>query len=261
MSIIWSGLMPHPPIIIASVGKHRALSANQTILACQAIAKNLLKHEPKRVVLISPHSPRTRQGVSFWQKPQLEGDFSQFGAPDCHFTLPNDLPWLETWIRSYPDAEPIPDQSLDHGASVPLYFLKDAGWNGPTVVMGLPSHSGLELRRLGESIKKACHDFVPTGLLASGDMSHCLKNDGPYGFDPAGEQFDTTFLTAVKQGNYHKASQIDAFLRNSAMQDVLESSEVAWYATDFNNRNRYFYNYEAPFGVGYGVMRFFGKQP
>jgi hypothetical protein len=39
---------------------------------------------------------------------------------------------------------------LDHGALVPLYYLREAGWNGKTVVIGFTPQS-IEQRRWSQA--------------------------------------------------------------------------------------------------------------
>ena len=75
------------------------------------------------------------------------------------------------------------DKSLDHGTMVPLYFLDQYDTDYKLVRIGL---SGLPLTKhyeLGQCIKKAAELLERnTVVIGSGDLSHKLKEDGPYGF-------------------------------------------------------------------------------
>ena len=258
MTIIWTGLAPHPPIIVRSVGGARCREAQHTIDNMDLFAEDLLSHRPDRVVLISPHTPRPKTGIAAWFGDQLSGDFSRFGAPQTRLRFPLDRDWLNSFIAHYSDVSKLTDEPLDHGAAAPLYFLDGAGWRGPTVVLGLPWDEGGELDRIGSAIN-ACDDDKRTALIASGDMSHCLKEDGPYGFDSYGPIFDEAFVSHLKIGDYRGALNLDWELRQAARQDVVESCRVVWAASDFDHQNHHFYHYEGPFGVGYTVMRFRGE--
>jgi aromatic ring-opening dioxygenase catalytic subunit (LigB family) len=44
---------------------------------------------------------------------------------------------------------------LDHGALVPLWFLAEAGWTGPTIILSLNYSVDDGLTRLGEAIAAA----------------------------------------------------------------------------------------------------------
>ncbi len=78
------------------------------------------------------------------------------------------------------------DNKLDHGMMIPLHFLKEVcGGRLPYkfVRIGL---SGLNLQthyQLGRLIMQASETLGRnTGIIASGDLSHKLLEDGPYGF-------------------------------------------------------------------------------
>lgn len=153
MSICWAGLLPHPPIIVPAVGGQRRHAATQTIAACEELAIDLMAHRPDRLILISPHTPRPNHGICTWETPRIRGDFAQFGAPNCQLEIANDLTWLDHFKQRFSQTHGLPQQSLDHGAAVPLYFLAKAGWSGPTVVLGLPWSTHKTLETLGHVIK------------------------------------------------------------------------------------------------------------
>ena len=65
-----------------------------------------------------------------------------------------------------------PGQPLDHGALVPLWFLAEAGWKGPTVIASLnyPGEGGCT--SFGEAIgaaAKSLHRRI--AFIASGEMA------------------------------------------------------------------------------------------
>ena len=79
------------------------------------------------------------------------------------------------------------EKRLDHGTMVPLYFVGQY-WKGYHLVrIGL---SGLPLithYELGQCIQKASESLGrKTVLIGSGDLSHRLKEDGPYGYREEG---------------------------------------------------------------------------
>lgn len=259
MPVTWSGLMPHPPIIVATVGRQRCAQAQPTIDACHHLAADFIAAKPDRLVLISPHSERPRKGIGLWAGARVQGDLSRFGAPQTKVALTTDREWIARFQATYAATIDLDGQPLDHGAMVPLYFLTRAGWDGPTAVLGLPWDEADELDRIGMAVKHACSDDKATAILASGDMSHCLLADGPYGFHPNGPEFDRQFVEAIRRGAYSDAQTIDGQLRFDAKQDVLESSRIAWVAGGYANQNHHFFSYEGPFGVGYSVSKYYSE--
>ena len=101
-----------------------------------------------------------------------------------------------------------------HGALVPLWFLAEAGWAGPTVVLGLnhPGEGGLTT--LGAAIA-ATAQALPRRLavVASGDMSHRLTVNAPCGHHPQAHEFDETFIRLVCAGDYRGIEKIAPELR------------------------------------------------
>lgn len=260
MSIIWTGLAPHPPIIIKEVGGVRCDEARATINGMQAMCSDMLQHKPERLIIVSPHAPRPTTGISSWAGESIQGNLAQFGAATVKARLPVDRNWMESFVRRFVNVSRLAEEELDHGSMVPLMFAIDAGWKGKTCILGLPWDSGGELDRMGEALAHACNDEVPTAVIASGDMSHCLKPEGPYGYDPVGPAFDALFVELIKACRYPEVASIDPVLREGARQDVVESCRVVWSATDYRSNHNQFFSYEGPFGVGYSVMKFFGER-
>jgi MEMO1 family protein len=251
-------LMPHPPVVIPEVGGRRGEDAEETMRAMRACAGRVLAAQPDTVVVISPHAPRRPRAFGVWENAQLRGSFARFGAPDAVVGLPNDHDLAAAIAR---EAEamglptwPIQQGELDHGATVPLWYLCDAGWRGPTVVIGLnyPGEGGLE--KLGLAIAGAARKSQRrVALVASGDMSHRLKPGAPSGFHPQATDFDRAFIDRLRASDYRGILRLDAELQELAAEDVVDSTVIALAAVDWNSTGAEVLSYEGPFGVGYGV--------
>lgn len=256
--IVFAGLMPHAPVLIPGIGCGRERNAAATVTAMQALAARLTASEPGLLILISPHSPRRPSGFGIWQTERIAGDFTQFQAPHIGVNLPTDQQLnrqLAATAREHRlEMWGITRFALDHGAGVPLWFLRETGWTGKTAVIGLnqPDQGGHEA--LGGAIREA---VARTGrraaIIASGDMSHALQAGGPAGFHPLAAAFDRDVVAAICSGDYRRLQDIDPELQNAAAEDVLDSTLIAAAAVNWNSEGREFLSYEAPFGVGYAV--------
>jgi AmmeMemoRadiSam system protein A/AmmeMemoRadiSam system protein B len=231
----------------------------------RAAAQCVMSQHPETVVLISPHSPRQPRAFGFWTADPLQGSFAQFGTPQAAVSLPLDQPLiraitaeahardLETW--------PIHDYPLDHGALVPLWFLAEAGWTGPTVVVGLNYPGDGGLIAFGEAIAAAAQKISRRiAVVASGDMSHRLTADAPCGFHPQAHQFDEAFIRLVRNGDYREIEKITPELRELAAEDAVDSTLIAASAVNWQTSGHQVLNYEGPFGVGYGVAILFAEK-
>jgi MEMO1 family protein len=260
-NLVFAGLAPHPPIIIPQVGRGREKESQVTVEAMKKFASRFMATSPDLLVLLSPHSPRRRNSFGYWPGPKLKGDLSQFTAPHAKLTLPNDLPFMKQLSQAGKKQGmalwPIDEKGLDHGAMVPLYYLWDAGWWGPTIVLGLSYPGETHLDALGKALSEViAHETRRIALIASGDMSHCLSPDAPGGYCPEGKQFDQAFVRKLKDRQYEKVHQLDENLVANAGQDVLETTEVVLKTLGYNKEQGEVLSYEGPFGVGYTVAIF-----
>ena len=139
---------------------------------------------------------------------------------------------------------------------VPLHFVMEAGWDGPTNVLGLPWQSDGNLDHLANTLAESLDPDRRTALIASGDMSHCLTHHAPCGYDPNGALFDQQFSEHLRAFEFKQAIEMDRTLCEAARQDVVAACHVALQAISFRCIEPRFYSYEGPFGVGYCVMRF-----
>ena len=99
-------------------------------------------------------------------------------------------------------------------------------------------------------------------LLVSGDLSHKLEADGPYGFDPAGPRFDEAFRRVVESGDPTGFAELDPSMCEAAAECGLSgfimlagalAGEKAESGASFSSE---LLSYEGPFGVGYGVAAY-----
>jgi pyruvate formate lyase activating enzyme len=257
-NIVFAGLAPHPPIVVPAVGRGRERECASTVDALSHLARRAIFAGPDTIVVLSPHSPRRHGSFGYWKGAHLRGDFARFGAEHPQSEFPADQRFIEhlqeeAAARAIP-LWPIGESHLDHGALVPLWYLEEAGWLGPVVVLGLnyPGESGLEA--LGEALAAAAKARGGRiAIIASGDMSHRLTQDAPSGYHPRGIEFDEEFIAALRNRDADALRGMDAELLDVAGQDVIETTIIALSATGFDVSHTEVLSYEGPFGVGYGV--------
>ena len=93
-------------------------------------------------------------------------------------------------------------------------------------------------------------------LIASGDLSHCLKEDGPYGYKKEGPLFDHDIITAWKNRDFMRFLTFDPIFTEAAAECGLRSFQIMAGALDQKKIKPNYYSYEGPFGVGYGICGF-----
>ncbi len=95
-------------------------------------------------------------------------------------------------------------------------------------------------------------------LVASGDVSHKLKEDGPYGFAPEGPEFDRIVTELFAHGDLEGLFGLDAALCDGAAECGLRSFQIMAGALEATGEPfaSELLSYEGPFGVGYAVAAF-----
>jgi MEMO1 family protein len=256
MAIPCSVLMCHAPIVVPDVAGHRARQCAETTRAMGDLAARICAHGPDVVVVVSPHAPRhaTRWGICT-QSP-LSGNFGRFGADHIGVTAPGAPLAAARLVPVARDLKlttrEIAGDNLDHGALVPLYFLRQAGWDGPSLLVALPQPGTRSEERMGQALARAAEQAGERWIiLASGDMSHRLNQNAPAGYHPLAKEFDRSFKARIDAGDLRGACAIDPALREIAAEDVIDSCAVAAGAVGFRSEGHRTYAYEGPFGVGY----------
>lgn len=257
-AIVFALLMPHAPVLVPRVGGSRGGAAAASGCAMRVAAERMMRAQPQDVVLISPHSPRKPGAFGLRTGDFIDGSFVDFGTPQAAVSLPNDRELVDAIVEAaHARGVPtwlIPDHHLDHGALVPLWFLGEAGWHGPTVVVSLAYSGKGRLIQLGEAIEAAAHSsHRRVAVIASGDMSHRLTTGAPCGYHPQAHLFDETFICLLRDGDYRTIPGINPELRELAAEDVVDTTIVALAAAHWNASGREVLHYAGPYGVGYGV--------
>lgn len=155
-----------------------------------------------------------------------------------------------------PDSIIISSPHPDWGFNVPLHFLaKEFKGKIKTYLTGIEPQKIYFYQ--GKKTCQALKKDKNYALIASGDLSHCLKKDGPYGFHPNGPKFDKALIEYLKKKdieNFLKLSEMypeagECGLRSfSFLLGILEESKINWQPKILS--------YESPFGVGYLVVNF-----
>ncbi len=254
MGLIYTVFVPHPPLLVPEVGRGEERKCQGSLDAYHEIARRLAQAEVETVILVSPHATLTKEGITLAIDDAVEGNFAQFGAGQVNLSFVSDTEVVTQLQEHLSGVVPVRGV-IDHGSFVPLYFLKKAGWNGKVVLMGMPLEQPEEYGvRMGQILEELPGRYA---LVASGDLSHRLKEDGPYGFDPAGPEFDEFVLKALR-GDTKKIADLPVDLVEKAGECGYRSLRLALAAKEGSPE---VLSYEGPFGVGYLVADLYHSSP
>lgn len=264
--LIYTALVPHPPILIPAVGGPESERCQTTRESLRRLAAEVVKLDPEVVVIISPHGPVFSDAIAIHRLPSIEGDLGVFGAPEIALSAEidqtlGDLLLAEARAAKIPVAPVTPDwaeeweaERLDHGTLVPLYFLQEAGYRGAILPVAMGMLPLVQLYAFGQALQRAIdRSGRRTTVLASGDLSHRLSPDAPDGYAPDGPAFDREVVEALGRGDLTALFHIDPGCRERAGECGYRPLLMLTGVLDGMKVQPLVYSYEHPFGVGYAV--------
>jgi aromatic ring-opening dioxygenase LigB subunit len=258
-SVVFSGIAPHPPLLVPEVGGERLKDVSDSQRSLEEFSRRLVESKPDTVVVISPHSPIDPVRFTTRSSRLLSGDFREFRAAAVRLEFENDLELIKA-VSVAAEREGVElvtsggDVPLDHGALVPLYYARKAGWNGPVVVFGFTQQSNVAHLSFGLAIARGAASINRRiALVASGDLSHRLIVGGPYEYEPTAHLFDEQIVKAIAECDSQAVLDVDLDLRIRAGECGYRSVVVALGSVCQELRDCRVLSYEGPFGVGYMV--------
>lgn len=272
MAIVAAFAVPHPPLIIPAVGRGREKGIASTVEAYREVSRQIVELDPQTIVLSTPHSIMYRDYIHVSPGTHAHGSFAQFGAPEAAYDVDYDAAFA-TSLAAACDADGLAagtagerDPSLDHATMIALHFIQQAYRDAKKpasfklVRMGISGLSPAEHYRMGILVQRVA-DVLGRRVVyvASGDLSHKLKPDGPYGFAPEGPEFDRRVCHDFETADFLDLLTMDRGFAERAAECGLRSFQIMAGALDQTDVTPRLLSYEGPFGVGYGVASFYPK--
>jgi AmmeMemoRadiSam system protein B len=253
MSLVFAAITPHPPLLIPAIGKDQLDKIEKTKKAMEKLEEEIYTRKPQVIIIISPHSSLFKNSFSINAHTNFESSFEEFGdlstkkewqgAPDIavkitHMSGNLNLP-----------TQLVSQEKLDHGASIPLFYLtKHLDKHVKILPVGYSHMNAMEHIRFGEILKEAVmSNNKRVAIIASGDLSHNLNKVSPYK-----ENLDERIRNLLKNKAIGNMLELDG-------SDLLKESNECGYRSilillgiikemDYKFEE---YSYEHPFGVGY----------
>lgn len=271
MTILGAYIVPHPPLIIPGVGGGEEEKIQNTILAYHQIAQEIHVHRPETIIFLTPHSVFYQDYFHISPGQAAGGSFRDFGDTKTNIAVNYDQELVRE-IEHLAIANDLAagtlgekNPQLDHGTLVPLYFIRqhwpEQAEDFLAIRISVSGLSALEHYRLGKCLNEAAQKLDrKVVIVASGDLSHHLKEDGPYSFAAEGPVFDAMITEAMSNGDFMQFLQFDEGFCEAAGECGLRSFIVMAGALDGFSVAARLLSYEGPFGVGYAIAAFEPKE-
>lgn len=260
MSLNFAAISPHPPIIIPEIGKDDLKKVSATTVALRKLAHDFKEAEIETLIVISPHALIYPDRFSISAMPKSFGTFAQFDAPGINLEYTNDLDLVAEIsntaknngieVLTYNNGGEF--YELDHGAMVPLYYLRREQEIGLKVVsiaysnLNAAAHFAFG-QVLAEVAKK---HSGRVGILASGDLSHQLIQN------PATQKYDRKLVEDLKEEKIQDILFYEDDMIENWAECGYRSILILLGALDGLNIKPEILSYEGPFGVGYLVANY-----
>ena len=256
-------IVPHPPLIVPEVGRGEERKIQATVDSYHEAARMIADIKPDTIIVASPHSVMYGDYIHVSPGKSARGDLRRFGAPGVSVEKDYDAEFVSR-LCGFADEEGIPagvlgreEESLDHGVLVPLYFVEKYYKNYKLVRASISGLGALEHYGFGRCVARTAQALGRNAVfIASGDLSHKLTKEGPYGYAPQGPEFDARATDAMKRADFLSLMSFDEDFAEAAAECGLRSFIEMAGALDGKALETRFFSYEGPFGVGYAVCAY-----
>ena len=261
--IISTYIVPHPPLIIPELGGGEEKKIQRTIDAYDKVAMEIADLKPDTIVVLTPHSIMYQDYIHISPGTAANGDFRDYGFDnvECSVLYDDDLVSTieEEAAKMNVSAGTKGEQSrkLDQGFMVPLHFIHKYYKDFKTVRVGISGLTPKEHYAFGMCIKEAIEKLGRKAvIIASGDLSHRLKDSGPYKFAPEGPEFDARVTMDMARADFRDFFEFDDEFCDAAGECGMRGFMIMAGCLDRTAVDPEFLSYEGPFGVGYSVCCF-----
>lgn len=257
MSLVFSAVVPHPPILVPSIGQENLTQIAKTKEALSSLEKDLYAAKPDILIIISPHGHIDHDHFTINLSDNFEINFEAFGDFSTKLKVGGDMALMTIDRERLADKSPvniISEINLDHGIGLPFYCL---GQNLPNIKI-IPIYFSLLDNQAHLEFGKNLKEIILNtdkriAIIASGDLSHCLTENAPAKFNPAGKEFDDKLIELLSKSDSQSIVNLDKKLIASAAECGLRSIIILLGVLNNIDYKTKILNYEAPFGVGYLV--------
>jgi len=261
MPLVFAGITPHSPVLVPGVGPISHEKAVQTTEALSTLEENLYVAKPHILIILTPHTETHSDTFTVNANTNFIGSFEEFGDHSLKNAY-HGSPDFAAKLSHATSKENIPlklisQEKLDHGTTVPLYYLASHLPQIKVLPVGpseLPPTTHLAF---GNLIKEVCMESDKrVAIIASANLSHGLTTDSPAGFRKEGEKFDQSIIELLQSHNTTGIVTLSPELVEKAAETGYTSLLILLGV--LKNVNYEFKNlaYEYPFGVGYLTAEF-----
>ena len=188
-SLLRAVLCPHPPLLFRKLGG-LADPVAELRAACAAAVRAALDLRPEKVVVVA-------------------------AVPDPASVAQDGVPDVRRFGTADPAADPATGPGLPLALGVGRRLLDEAGWRGPTELVGIDLDPDREA--LAALARRLTQPGERTVVLLLGDGSARRDAKGPGTLDERAFGFDARVVDAVRRGDARTLADLDPVLADELM--------------------------------------------
>ncbi|MDB5057769.1 MAG: Extradiol ring-cleavage dioxygenase class protein subunit [Chloroflexi bacterium] len=257
-TIVFACIAPHGELLIPQISGPHGDKAQASRMGMEELGRRMAAARPDTIVIVEPHSLLLDGAISLLDSARVEGtvvsDVIGPSRPEHRYTLSfevdhalvaaitaasraTDVPVMR--VRNFFERTPL---SVIFGTMIPLWFMGSSFYPAPKVVVAnvgnfhvneskewmTTLHYGQELPRdayvgFGRAVRAAAAETGRrVAFIASLDLAHRHRADGPFGFDPAAEDCDATVLAAVRDNALDRLLEFDTAWVDRGLTEAIE---------------------------------------
>lgn len=255
--IVFSAIVPHPPVLVPTVGKQHAAKLKKTVDAFATLEQDLYVTRPDTLVIISPHGQILPDAFSIHLATTYQVSFAEFGDHKTKASFPADYQLIDKIQRSVRKTASLQlgtKETLDYGVGIPLLALARHLPNAnliPIITSGLDYKSHYDF---GRALKdELANSNKRVAIIASADLSHTRSDDAPGGYSKLGATLDEKVVELLTNRNVSGLLTLDRALTKASKECGLRAILIMFGIIERMNFEPKILSHESPFGVGYLV--------
>lgn len=235
MGIVYACITPHGGEILPELGGD--LPAIQELRASMVeLGRRMKAARPDLIVVVTPHGLRLEGYNAVVTAEHSSGEMAgQYGVAKADFHCDREFARAlvtRTRAAGIPVvgcnygalSGPGSNVAMDWGALIPLYFFGAKDDERPDAVLIGPTRD-IPLAQLVEFGRLIAQQAEESGkrvaFVASADQGHTHSPDGPYGYDPAADEYDRQIVELVRADRLERLLEFDLDFVDHAKPDSL----------------------------------------
>lgn len=255
--LVFSAIVPHPPLLIEKIAKGSEQKLSGTQKGMEDLTKKFIASKPETLLIISSDHKLHHDAFSIILNDEYKTSFADFGDFETSLLFSPDLELIEKIRHSATDAgfklTLSHKENLDYVFGIPLHLL-----NSSLKIKIIPlmhSYSNLkEHYELGKIINKIISlTNRRIAVIASGNLSHRSNEESPAGYSPKGKEFNQKIIEIIETKNHFSLLAMDEKLMLEAQESISSSMAMLFGILDKQNYKPQIFSFEDYTGIGYMV--------